>query len=190
MPLSMTEERIVYDSWINPLCDSIRNVVEVEKRTAECLEGLVTDFLATQTVDKRSVLTTDFRSFGQFLTDQMPRVGVLMITDVHVRRCLKYLDDHLAEPYSLRAVALYSGMSRAGLCRVFKSNINQTIKQYLVVLRMRKAMQLLIATGLMIVEISELCGYSETSRFINHFKGYTGFTPLAYRNGKRSPGLS
>lgn len=185
----MNKERLVYDTWINPLCNSIRNVVEVEKQTVECLESLVDSFIKSQTIDSRGEISSNFRSFSEYLTDQMPQIGVLMITDVHVRRCLKYLDDHIAEPYSLTAVASYSGMSRPALCRVFKAEVKHTISEYLCVLRMRKAMNLLCSSNLMVVEISELCGYGHSSHFIVHFKAYTGLTPLAYRNQKKQMGL-
>ena len=58
--------------------------------------------------------------------------------------------------------------------------------EYLTLLRVERAKELLSSTALTIREISAQVGYYDPGSFIRRFKQVTGETPLQYRRGRGS----
>ena len=56
--------------------------------------------------------------------------------------------------------------------------------EYLTLLRVERAKELLSSTSLTIREISAQVGYYDPGSFIRRFKQVTGETPLQYRRGR------
>ena len=56
-----------------------------------------------------------------------------------------------------------------------------TVVQYLTVVRIRRACQLLTETDEPVTEIARQCGFSNTTYFENVFRRLRGMTPSRYR---------
>ena len=69
------------------------------------------------------------------------------------------------------------------LSRRFKKETGQTLHDYVVQERMRRARVLLSATSLSCAQIASKVGYRQESYFAKLFKEYTGVTPTRYRRG-------
>ena len=58
------------------------------------------------------------------------------------------------------------------------------VSDYMRILRLKKAAELLLNTNISIAENSEKCGYSNQGRFAKVFKEHFGLLPLEYRHSK------
>ncbi len=102
-----------------------------------------------------------------------------------IRKALEYIDGHYAETLSLRAVSQYIHLNPNYFCQLFKEETGENFSNYLTVLRLRKAEELLRESDLKAYEIAERVGYPNLSYFSRLFKKYFGKSPFDYRNDLR-----
>jgi AraC-like DNA-binding protein len=88
---------------------------------------------------------------------------------------------HLADPPSLRKLALEVGTNESHLKRHFKEAFHQTVYGFVLDKRMEKALELLKDKDLKIGDISEQLGYKHATHFSAAFKKYFGGHPKDYR---------
>lgn len=89
-----------------------------------------------------------------------------------------------AEPeknWTVATMARRAKMSKSTFSERFRKAIGQPPIEYLTIVRMRKACDLLRSTGLPIKRIARLVGYESESAFSNAFKRRIGEPPIAYR---------
>ncbi len=98
-----------------------------------------------------------------------------------IQRVIEYLNDHYMDDILLDDLARRFFISRAYLTRNFRQMTGVTIVQYLTVVRIRRACQLLRETDEPITEIARQCGFSNTTYFENVFRRLRGMTPGRYR---------
>lgn len=92
-----------------------------------------------------------------------------------------YIHKNYSEDISAEECAKNVSLSLYYFSRNFKSITGFTFKEYLNIVRIRKANQLLISSDLPITEIAGLCGFNSTSHFIVTYKKQQNTTPLAFR---------
>jgi AraC family transcriptional regulator len=97
----------------------------------------------------------------------------------------EYINDHLEENLSLKAIAAVVEMSPHYFTNLFKQSTGLSAYQYVIHRRMERAKQLLCRQSLSIVEISQQVGFQSQSHFSNVFRKYTGTTPRIYREAKK-----
>ena len=96
----------------------------------------------------------------------------------------KYIAEHLCEPdLSLKGIAKSMYMNESYLSRVFKSEVGENVTDYVLRLRICKALEYLNETSLKSYEISERIGFSDSHYFGLCFKKYTGKSVNEYRKG-------
>lgn len=83
--------------------------------------------------------------------------------------------------FSMQEVAVHFSMLPSNLSSFFKDNMQCTMLDYLIELRMNLAKELLQTTTLPLQEICERVGYYNVSSFSRRFKTYEGITPNTYR---------
>ena len=77
---------------------------------------------------------------------------------------------------------MYSGLSENSICNLFKKELGITFLDYLYELRLKRAMELLLADNSPTVrEIALKIGYSSERQFFRVFKNRTGYTPQQFR---------
>ena len=94
----------------------------------------------------------------------------------------KVIAEHISDP-ELDQILLCRelGMSRAALYNKMKAITGAGAKEYITKIRLEKAKSLIETTGLSIVEVSEMTGFTSQSYFSTAFKAYTGMTPSQYK---------
>jgi len=103
-----------------------------------------------------------------------------------LQRAAAHLAFSLARPLRLEEVAAKVAFTSAGnLSRLFRQRYGMGFQAYLQKLRMEKAAELLRATRLPVARVARRVGYSDVSRFGQHFKRHLGITPTQHR----SPGV-
>nr|WP_269813770.1 helix-turn-helix transcriptional regulator [Bowmanella yangjiangensis] len=73
------------------------------------------------------------------------------------------------------------GMSRASFSKRFNQLVGETVFNYLSMLRVQKAKELIKTTPLMIDDIATSVGYDSERAFNKTFSKYVGMTPKQYR---------
>ncbi len=91
------------------------------------------------------------------------------------------LENNFSKDWKLEELLKISHMSRSNLMRVFRKATGQPPIEYLVRLRIQKAMDLLRNTDLSITEIALEIGFNDSNYFSRQFRKTTGMPPRAYR---------
>lgn len=95
-----------------------------------------------------------------------------------------YMSQHFNDAnLMLQDVAKAVGMSNSRFSTVFAQETGYTFTEYLAMLRISKAQELLKATALRSSQIAQEIGYTDPHYFSYLFKKRTGFTPSEYRRG-------
>jgi AraC family transcriptional regulator len=92
-----------------------------------------------------------------------------------------YIEKHLAEPITVRALARFVYLSSQGFSGAFKRSFGLPPHRYLVQKRIERAKALLTSSACSITEIALALGFSQTSSFSARFRKMTGLTPTEYR---------
>ena len=91
----------------------------------------------------------------------------------------KYIDD---PDFGVDEFAKEIGMSRTQLYRKVKALTNQTVHEFIRLMRLKRAAQLIKDSQLTITEIAYMVGFSDSSHFTRSFKKQFGKTPSQYLN--------
>ena len=78
-------------------------------------------------------------------------------------------------------LAAHVFLSHSGLIWKFKNELNTTPSNYLIILRLQHAKQLLLNYSYNITEISEMCGYQSPYYFTKAFHRHVGMSPTQFR---------
>jgi AraC family transcriptional regulator len=97
------------------------------------------------------------------------------------RKAVAYIEEHLAEPISLEALARLVGLSACYFCRAFRQSLGMPPQRYQLSQRIERAKTLLAKRAASVTDISLTVGYNDTSSFCTAFRRATGLTPSAYR---------
>lgn len=99
----------------------------------------------------------------------------------HVSLCLDHIYNHLHESISMQDLAALTGLSPSYLSSLFKSEMGQSVSEYIMSKKMEAARNMLRYTDYSSAEISSILNFSSQSHFIRAFKRHTGETPKRYR---------
>lgn len=94
-------------------------------------------------------------------------------------KIITYLESHYAQNVSISEIAEINGVSTSFLSRSFKKDTGMGVHEYLITLRLAKALELLKDRS--VTEAGYMCGFSDSSHFIAVFKERFGVTPKAYK---------
>ena len=100
-------------------------------------------------------------------------------------RMTEALDDYIREnagdDLSNTEIGAIFGYHPFYISQMLKKKRGITLKQYVIAYRLRMARNLLLYTDKTIVEIAELCAFTDSSYFTKAFKAQYGTTPKAFR---------
>lgn len=92
-----------------------------------------------------------------------------------------YIAEHYMEQLSLNDVAEYVELNPSYFSKLFKAEMDLNFSEYLMKVRMEKAMQLLRNPKVRIYEIGGMVGYEDAVSFGRAFKKFVGMSPKEYR---------
>ncbi len=101
-----------------------------------------------------------------------------------------YIIENTGSVKSLDELAERFYVSKFYMCRAFKKVTGYTILEYLTTLRIQKARNYLVQTGLSISRIAELVGYNSLTHFEKEFKRRLLVSPSNYRKTKAASAYS
>jgi AraC family transcriptional regulator of arabinose operon len=108
--------------------------------------------------------------------------------DERILKAIRLLVSRLREPFSISALAAACGMSPSHFAHLFREETGTTPQRMFEEIRMRRASQLLLSTGLNIGEIAQDLGYENPFYFSRRFSKFWRVSPSAYRAQVRGRG--
>lgn len=100
---------------------------------------------------------------------------------------LQYVSEHFTEPLTLETTARALGISRIHLSHIFSQQLNINFRQYINILRIDRARQLLQDPSFSISQIAYLCGYGNQRTFHRAFLTQCGMPPNQFRAAGMRP---
>jgi AraC family transcriptional regulator len=107
-----------------------------------------------------------------------------------LKRAIDYVEARLDEPVSLADVAASAGLTRMHFAAQFRAATGLRPHEYLLRRRIERAQELLVGTGMPLVDVALSVGFQTQSHFTSVFKRYAGQPPQAWRqsHGVNTPG--
>ena len=105
-----------------------------------------------------------------------------------VGQSIVYMSEHLDQPLRVGELAALVNVSPAHFAVLFREATGSSPRDYLHLLRLHRACQLLRGSTLSLKEIAAQLGYEDPFYFSRQFKSLQGVSPSEYRNLPRSTG--
>ncbi len=99
----------------------------------------------------------------------------------YIRKATEYMNINLSSGATVLNAALYAGIDKSYLHKLFKEHLAKSPAEYLVMLRMKEASRLIKNSTLSLENIAHSVGYSDGFIFSKAFKKYYGVSPSLYR---------
>ncbi|MBR2353843.1 MAG: helix-turn-helix transcriptional regulator [Clostridia bacterium] len=107
----------------------------------------------------------------------------MSIHDSSIAGCVRYMEEHFCDPnLNMKAICAASFISASGLQRAFLRYFGISPGQYLIGLRMNRALELLKENTHSVKEIALSCGFTDEKYFSRAFKKKYGYPPSQLRN--------
>lgn len=103
-----------------------------------------------------------------------------------IRDIKEYIHSHYGEKLTLEGIASHFAMSKNYLCRLFKETAGCTLWDYLTMIRIEHAKELLEKSAMGTGEIALAVGYDNPGYFSSVFKKKTGISPKDFRDRIRN----
>lgn len=101
----------------------------------------------------------------------------------YLLHAVRHMEEHMAEPITVREVAEELGLSVSYLHKLF-ARCGTSFNSYLTECRLRRAGQMLREGDEKIYAVAAACGYQDTRYFSKIFQKHMGVKPTEYRYGK------
>jgi len=98
---------------------------------------------------------------------------------------LQFVTAHVSKPISLDAAAKLAGLERKYFSAFFHSKVGATFSEWVRILRVRRAMDLMRVHEDSIPRTAFAAGFQDVRTFERAFKRYVGMSPQAYRASVR-----
>ena len=102
-----------------------------------------------------------------------------------VKHAIAYVQAHYADLTAVET-ADACGVSATYFSRMFKRAMHQSFSDYVTLVRLRHAEQLLLLTDDSVTEVAQAVGFSTASYFISRFRAAKKMTPLQFRQAAKS----
>ncbi|QED47363.1 helix-turn-helix domain-containing protein [Cytobacillus dafuensis] len=98
-----------------------------------------------------------------------------------IQESANYIQQHPSDPHTIESLAARANLSPPYFSQKFKQIIGQTVRSYIIRMRIERAEHLLYYTGMTVTEAAEALGYNSLHFFSRQFKKYTGKKPSQIR---------
>ena len=98
-----------------------------------------------------------------------------------MKQMMIYVQEHYSEKITIKQLANVAYLSERACYRVFEECIRMTPMDYVISYRLQMAIQMLLKEEYSLAEISQNCGFGNSSYLGKVFKERIGCTPMEYR---------
>lgn len=164
-------------------------------RTADCpqLAGIA-DSILEEMKDKRAFYVEKVKGLLTALLFEIARIsekGKIQPVRMHsgmdqIRNALRYVDRHYSEPVRIEDLAEACNISETHLRRLFSAYINMKPVEYLNMVRVLRACEMLRSSNETMAAVAVRCGFSTISTFDRNFRAVIGVTPLQWKKDPKN----
>jgi AraC-like DNA-binding protein len=115
-------------------------------------------------------------------TSERSKAGTL--AQWRLKRAIDYVEARLAEPLSLADLASSAGLTRMHFAAQFRAATGLRPHEYLLRRRIERAQDMLVGTGMSLVDVALSVGFQTQAHFTTVFKRYAGQPPRAWRDSR------
>jgi len=146
------------------------------------LHRIVTELLSFKrnTLEKRSPLSCVRDGSDRNIECKMSS-AMLSDIPINIVCAVHFIEENLSKSLNLADIANQANLSKYHFTRVFNTMTGFSPLEFVVILKMHKAKNLLREQNLPVSAVAEEVGYLDLRNFDRRFKLHTGFTPSAYR---------
>lgn len=101
-----------------------------------------------------------------------------------IQQAIRFIRDNYSRPIGLDEIAASAAMSRSYLSGTFKKVTGMAPYNYLIAIRIERAVELLRKTDMSVMDISLACGFTSLTSFNKAFKTLVGFPPTELRQSR------
>ncbi len=113
---------------------------------------------------------------------ERPKVSAL--ARWRLRRAIEFFEAQIGKPVSLAEVASSAGLTRMHFAAQFRAATGLRPHEYFLRRRIERAQEMLVETGMSLVDIALSVGFQTQSHFTSVFKRYAGQPPRAWRESR------
>lgn len=169
--------RMIYNSVINTLARTHASEMSSGANTLELYD--IFSLSSCQSIDD---LDDMLRRLCDSLLSSVGTAPKKPPEEDEIDQVVRYMEEHFNDPeISMTAIADSFELSTPRFSLSFKERKGMPPLEYLTLLRVEHAKDLLASTDMTIRDISVQVGYYDSGSFIRRFKQVTGETPLQYR---------
>ena len=162
------EEEFLRHPWLKSTLDQLSNEYLSQQPGAELVVNKLTEVVLVELIRI---------NFGR--GEKAPFIAAL--SDKRISRALQKIHNHPETAWTIDKLSEQVGMSRAAFAKQFSSLVGHPVFEYLTMVRVQRAKELLRDTGLPLYEIANRVGYESDLSFGKTFKKLVGTTPTRYR---------
>lgn len=104
---------------------------------------------------------------------------------VRLKQILDYISLNYLNKITIDDISKNVGLCRSEVCKLFKSELNTSIADYILKYRIEKSIPLLLSDKINISEISIRSGFNSSSYYAEAFKKIKGLTPKEYKQNNQ-----
>jgi len=123
------------------------------------------------------------------LVDSEPRRAVALPVSRTVEKLVAHMGAHYSEHFRLQDLSAVIGLSSTHLGHVFRSAVGTSVMQFLTMMRVEAAKDLLTQTDAKLSDVAERVGFCDSAHLSRAFYRLTGCRPGQYRRRVLGLGL-
>lgn len=170
--------------WVESVLRQLLHRIEKHSPAAGAEKNIDVEFL----LDEALYYSTTFGELMANIWELVERVlkragkkGRKVDTPDFLNSVDQYLSQNLSEQLSLQAVCSVFGISQTYLSRLFRKYKNMSFNEYLTVMRVDKAKELILQNpGMPLKDVASFVGYNDQFYFSRVFRAVTGVPPSEY----------
>jgi len=169
--------------------DNYPNVIRFSDDNQKTIEDIFHKVMAECSCKKRGhalyikILMIELFIFLIRTLEESPHLYLVHPSPLHnkISDIIRYINNNYDHNLSLISLSEKFNISPYYLSRVFKEITGFSYTEYISILRIKKAKELLMKTQLNVTEIAKMIGYNNINQFGRIFKNMTGIPPTAFR---------
>lgn len=125
------------------------------------------------------------REFQKYVAIEPSKIKISSLDEKLIQKALEYTEQHMGDPnFSVEELSRELGMSRVHLYKKLTSITGKTPIEFIRIIRLKRAAQLLRESQLTVSEIAYEVGFNNPKYFRKYFKDEFGVLPSLYGNRK------
>jgi len=121
--------------------------------------------------------------FGKSLEIEPSKIQITSVDKKFIKRAIEIVEENISDPeFDVEKFSRLIGISRVGLYNKLKALSNHSVQEFIFIVKLKRAAQLLVESGMSVTEICYDVGFKDPSHFSKLFKKQFGTSPKSYQN--------